>query len=692
MAGKLDHLRNVALIGHSGAGKTSVAEAMLFAAKATTRLGKVDDGSSVLDFEAEEVKRRISIAAACHHFDWKKHAVHFVDTPGDDNFLAETRAALQVADSALVIIDAVDGVKVGTEKVWAYADKHNLPRLIFVNKMERERADFTKAVQEAGSILKAKPVLLQIPMGQEANFKGVVDLVTLKAYTFDNTGKATEVPIPADLQEEAEAQRSELYNFAAETDDALIEKFLEEGQLTQEEVLQGLRAGVLAGSFVPVLCGAASQNLAISLLLDAINTYLPSPTDRGPVKGFDPKSKAEISREADPDGPFCAYVFKTVADPYAGRLSVFRIYSGTVKSDSSFYNANKETSERFGQLFLPEGKNQKSVESAGPGTFAAVAKLKDTVTGDTLCQEAKPIILPAPEAPKTVVTFAVEPKSRGDEDKVYSSITRLIEEDPSLAQGRNAETKEILLSGMGQVHIEATVEKMKRKFGVEVNLKTPKVPYRETIKGRTKIQGKYKRQSGGRGQFGDTWLEIEPLPRGGGFEFVDKIVGGAIPKQYIPAVEKGIVEAMLEGEYAGCPVVDVKITLYDGSFHDVDSSEMAFKIAGSMGFKKGFMNCQPTLLEPVMLMQVTVPEEFMGDIIGDLNGRRGRVLGVDSEGSLQIIKANVPLSEVQHYQPDLTSKTGGRGTYEMEFSHYEEVPPAQAEKVIVQLKAEKEKE
>ena len=423
-----------------------------------------------------------------------------------------------------------------------------------------------------------------------------------------------------------------------------------------------------------------------------INTYLPSPTDRGAVQGVNPKSKAEVSLEADPDGPFCAYVFKTVADPYAGRLSVFRIYSGTVKSDSSFYNANKETSERFGQLFLPEGKNQKSVESAGPGTFAAVAKLKDTVTGDTLCGESKPIILPAPQPTKTVVTFAVEPKSRGDEDKVYSSISRLIEEDPSLGSARNAETKEILLSGMGQVHIEATVERLKRKFGVEVNLKTPKVPYRETIKGRTKIQGKYKRQSGGRGQFGDTWLEIEPLPRGGGFEFADKIVGGAIPKQYIPAVEKGIVEAMLEGEYAGCPVVDVKITLYDGSFHDVDSSEMAFKIAGSMGFKKGFMNCQPTLLEPVMLMQVAVPEEYMGDIIGDLNGRRGRVLGVDSEGSLQIIKANVPFSEVQHYQPDLTSKTGGRGTYEMEFSHYEEVPPAQAEKVIVQLKAEKEKE
>ncbi|AEB10212.1 elongation factor G [Desulfobacca acetoxidans] len=692
MAGKLDHLRNVALIGHSGAGKTSVAEAMLFTAKASNRLGKVDDGSSVLDFEAEEVKRRISISAACHHFDWKKHAIHFVDTPGDDNFLAETRAALQVVDGALVIVDAVDGVKVGTEKVWSYADHSKLPRLVFINKMERERADFNKAVQEISNTLQAKPVLLQIPIGQEASFKGVVDLVAMKAYSFDSTGKFVEGPIPAELADEVESRRGDLLNFAAESDDVLIEKFLEEGQLSTEEILQGLRLGTLGGNFVPVLCGGATQNLGVNLLMDAINAYLPSPTDRGAISGINPKTKEEISLEADPDGPFCAYVFKTVADPYAGRLSIFRIYSGTLKADSTVWNAGKEAAERFGQLFLPEGKNQKSVESSGPGTFAAVAKLKETVTGDTLCEEAKPIILPTPEPYKTVVTFAVEPKSRGDEDKVFSSISRLIEEDPSLSLTRTAETKEILLSGMGQVHIEATVEKLKRKFGVEVNLKTPKVPYRETIKNSTKVQGKYKRQSGGRGQYGDTWLDISPLPRGGGFEFVDKIVGGVIPKQYIPAVEKGIVEAMLEGELSGNPVVDVKVMLYDGSFHEVDSSEMAFKIAGSMGFKKGFMACQPTLLEPVMQMKVTVPEDFMGDIIGDLNGRRGRVLGVDSKGSLQIITANVPLSEVQHYQPDLTSKTGGRGTFEMEFSHYEEVPPPLAEKIIAQAKAAKEKE
>ncbi|MGQ9920219.1 MAG: GTP-binding protein, partial [Desulfobacca sp.] len=390
MAGKLDHLRNVALVGHSGAGKTSVAEAMLFAAKATSRLGKVDDGSSVLDFEAEEIKRHISIAAACHHFDWKKHAVHFVDTPGDDNFLAETRAALQVADSALVVVDAVDGVKVGTEKVWALAQKYNLPRLLFINKMERERADFDKAVQAVRDILKAKPVLLQLPIGREADFQGIIDLVAFKAYTFDAQGKASEREIPEHLKEEAEAQRSELLNFAAESDDALIEKFLEEGQLAPEEVLQGLRLGTLAGNFVPVLCGAATQMAGIAPLLDAINAYLPAPTDRGPVRGINPKTQAEVSLPPDPDGPFCAYVFKTVADPYAGRLTVFRIYSGTLKSDSSFYNANKEASERFGSLFLPEGKGQKTVEAAGPGVFAAVAKLKETVTGDTLCDEANP--------------------------------------------------------------------------------------------------------------------------------------------------------------------------------------------------------------------------------------------------------------------------------------------------------------
>jgi elongation factor G len=651
----------------------------------------VDDGTSVLDFDPEELKRKITISSAFHHYSYKKHTVYLADTPGDDNFLADTRAVLHVTDAAVVVIDAVDGVKVGTEKVWQTANDYKLPRLVFVNKMDRERADYNQVLAGLKNILEAQVVPLQFPIGQEASFKGVVDLVSLKAYT-GGGGKMEAGPVPDELKDDVEQWRSDLLNFAAESDDALIEKFLEEGDLSPEEIYQGLRAGTLKGQFVPVLFGATHDNLGYELLLDAINLYLPAPEDRGPIKGINPTTKEEVALEPDPDGVLAAQVFKTVADPYAGRLSIFRVFSGTMKSDSTVLNVTKSVPERYGQLFLPEGKGQKAVSEAGPGAFAAVAKLKETVTGDTLGSEAKPVLLPPLGTARTMITLAVEPKSKGDEDKVYSSIQRLLEEDPSLRLNRNAETKEILLSGVGSVHIEATVEKLKRKFGVEVNLKQPKVPYRETIKGSTKVQGKYKRQAGGRGQYGDTWLEISPLPRGEGFVFEDAIVGGVIPKNYIPSVEKGIVEAMTEGVLAGFPVVDIKVKLYDGSFHEVDSSDMAFKIAGSMGFKKGVQQATPTLLEPIMKMTVTVPEENMGDIIGDLNGRRGRVLGVEAQGRTQVITAQVPMAEVLMYAPDLISKTGGRGTFEMEFSHYEEVPPHLAEKIIAEANAAREKE
>jgi elongation factor G len=538
--------------------------------------------------------------------------------------------------------------------------------------------------------VQAVPILL--PIGREAGFKGVVDLIGQKAYVTAAGGKLEAVPIPEDLQDEVETLRGDLLNFAAESDDALIEKFLEEGELTPEEIYQGLRVGTLKGSFVPVLCGASPNSASAALLLDAINFYLPAPEDRGQIVGKHPNTDAEVAFAADPDGPLAAQVFKTVADPYAGRLSIFRIYSGAMTADSTVTNATRAVPERFGQLFMLEGKGQKAVPSLGPGAFGAVAKLKETVTGDTLTAEGKPLLLPAIPSSRPMVTFALEPKKQGEEDKVFSSFSKLIEEDPSLSLTRNAETKEILLSGVGSVHIEATAEKLKRKFGVEVNLKPPKVPYRETIKGTIKVQGKYKRQSGGRGQYGDTWLEMEPLPKGSGFEFVDKIVGGAIPRQYIPSVEKGIAEAKNTGILAGFPVVDFRVSLYDGSFHDVDSSDMAFKIAGSMGFKKGMEQAKPILLEPVMKMVVTVPEENMGDIIGDLNGRRGRVLGVEAEGRLQVITAHVPMTEVLLYAPDLISKTGGRGTYEMEFDHYEEVPPHQAEKIVAEARAAQEKE
>ncbi len=692
MSGKAANVRNLAFIGHSGCGKTSLAEALLFATGATNRLGKVDDGSSVLDYEPEEIKRKITISSAFHHYSYKKHTVYLADTPGDDNFLADTRAVLHVADAAVVVVDAVDGVKVGTEKVWQTATQHNLPRLIFINKMDRERADYAQVLAGLKNILEAQVVPLQLPIGQEANFKGVVDLIDLKAYTGGSGNKMESGPIPDDLANDVEQWRGELLNFAAESDDALIEKFLEEGDLSPEEIYQGLRLGTIKGQFVPVLFGATHSNLGFALLLDAINLFLPSPEDRGRIAGVNPATNEEMTLEPDPDGALASQIFKTVADPYAGRLSIFRVFSGTMKSDSTVFNVTKSVPERYGQLFLPEGKGQTAVSDVGPGAIAAVAKLKETVTGDTLGSEANPVLLPPLGAAKPMITLAVEPKAKGDEDKIYSSIQKLLEEDNSLKLTRNAETKEILLSGVGSVHIEATVEKLKRKFNVEVKLKQPKVPYRETIKGSTKVQGKYKRQSGGRGQYGDTWLEIEPLPRSGGFEFEDKIVGGAIPKNYIPSVEKGIVETMQEGVLAGFPTVDVKVRLYDGSFHDVDSSDMAFKIAGSMGFKKGVLLANPTLLEPIMKMAVTVPEENMGDIIGDLNGRRGRVLGVEAQGRTQVISANVPMAEVLMYAPDLISKTGGRGSFDMEFSHYEEVPPHLAEKIIAEAQAAREKE
>jgi len=691
MSGKTATIRNLAFIGHSGCGKTSLAEAMLFSTGATNRLGKVDDGTSVLDYEPEEIKRKITISSAFHHYSYKKHTVYLADTPGDDNFLADTRAVLHVTDAAVVVVDAVDGVKVGTEKVWQTANQHNLPRMVFINKMDRERADYAQVLAGLKNILEAQVVPLQYPMGQEASFKGVVDLVDLKAYT-GGSGKMESGPIPEEFKDEVEQWRGDLLNYAAESDDALIEKYLEEGDLSPEEIYRGLRLGTLKGQFIPVLFGATHSNLGYELLLDAINHYLPSPEDRDQIKAVKANSQEEVTLKPDPDGPLAAQVFKTVADPYAGRLSIFRVFSGTMKSDSTVLNATKSVPERYGQLFLPEGKAQKPVSEAGPGAFAAVAKLKETVTGDTLASEAMPVQLPPLEAAKPMITLAVEPKTKGDEDKVFSSIQKLLEEDNSLRLNRNAETKEILLSGVGSVHIEATVEKLKRKFGVEVNLKQPKVPYRETIKGTTQVQGKYKRQSGGRGQYGDTWLEIQPLPRGEGFEFVDNIVGGVIPKNYIPAVEKGIVEAMQEGVLAGYPAVDIKVRLYDGSFHEVDSSDMAFKIAGSMGFKKGVQQANPTLLEPIMKMVVTVPEENMGDIIGDLNARRGRVLGVEAQGRTQVITAQVPMAEVLMYAPDLVSKTGGRGSFDMEFSHYEEVPPHLAEKIVAEAQSAKEKE
>ncbi|PKN35773.1 MAG: elongation factor G [Deltaproteobacteria bacterium HGW-Deltaproteobacteria-19] len=686
-------LRNVAVAGHGGTGKTTLCESFLFVSGKTERLGRVDDGSSSMDFDPEEHKRRSSINTAVNFFEWDKHKVNLLDSPGDSNFAYDMVGCLAHADAALVVIDAVSGVEFQTIKVWENADINSLPRIVVINRMDRERADFGKAVESIGAKLGRKVTPLMLPIGTEASFKGVVDLVTGKAFLFDE-GKGTCKPadVPADMAAQVEKLRGSMVEDIAETDEALMDKYLESGELDAEELQQGLRKGVLSGSMIPVVCTSALKNIGTSLLMDLIVRLLPSPVDRGAVTGTKPGSDEPEERTPELSSPFTARVFKTIADPYAGRVTIFRVYSGTVTSDAIFYNPTRKSTERFGNIFFLEGKIQKPTEDPlVPGDIAAVTKLKETLTGDTLCLEKYPFILPRIAPPPAVMSFAIEPKSRGDEEKIVSSINRLIEEDPTLTYRRDEQTKEMILSGTGQVHIEVTVEKMKRKFGVEVILKTPKVPYKETIKkARAGIQGRYKKQSGGRGQFGDVWLDLEPLPRGTGFEFADKIVGGVVPQQYRPAVEKGIVEAMEEGILAGYPTVDLKVALVDGSYHTVDSSEMAFKIAGSMGFKKGVLECQPTLLEPIVNIDIEIPDEYMGDIIGDLNSRRGRVLGMESKGSNQIVKASVPLAEILKYAPDLRSMTSGRGTFTYEFSHYEEVPAQIAEKVIAEAKKEKE--
>jgi len=681
-------LRNVAIVGHGGTGKTTLCESFLFVSGKTERPGRVDEGSSSFDYEPEEQRKHISITAATGFVDWEKHKINLVDTPGDSNFAFDTRSCLRVADAAVILVDAVSGVEFQTQKVWEYADRYKLPRIIFINRMDRERADFSKALESIKTrIQKVTPIFL--PIGAEESFKGVVDLVAMKACFFEGPkGGYKTVDIPAELKDEAESLRETMMEDIAESDESLMEKYLEDGEISVEDMKNGLKAGVLSGSIVPVICGSALKHIGITPLLDVIVRYLPSPVDRGPAVGRKPGTEDIEERLPDETVPFSAYVFKTIADPYAGRLTLFRVYSGTLKSDTPVYNSTRKTSERFGNLFYLEGKNQKPAELLIPGDIAAVAKLKEAVTGDTLCAEKFPVIYEKVEPPPAVMSFAIEPKARGDEEKIVSSILRLSEEDPTLTFVRNEETKEMILSGMGQVHIEVNVEKMKRKFGVEVILKQPKVPYRETIKGKTNVQGRYKKQSGGRGQFGDCWIDIEPMPRGEGFLFEDKIVGGVIPQQYRPAVEKGIVEAMADGVIAGYPVVDIKVSLVDGSYHTVDSSEMAFKIAGSMAFKKGIMACQPILLEPIVNIEIEIPDEYMGDVIGDLNSRRGKVLGMDSKGPHQIIKAQVPLAEILKYAPDLTSMTSGRGTFTYSHSHYEEVPAHLAEKIIAESKKE----
>ena len=683
-------LRNIALVSHGGSGKTSLAEVMLYKAGLTNRIGRVEDGNTVMDFEPEEIKRTSSVSSAFHHFEWNKATINLIDTPGDQSFFTDTKFSMRAADCAAVLVDAVDGIKVQTEQALEFAADFNIPCFIFINKLDRERADFFRTFEDAKQIFDPKPILVQLPIGSEADFKGVVDLARMKAYIYDETGKAKETDIPADMQDQVEEEREAFIENVAESDDELIERYLEGETLTDDDIKGALKQGMLTRSFVPVLCGSATKNVGIDLLLNFIANIAPSPIERGNWMVTDLSGENEMEREPDPEAPFSAFVFKTVADPYAGRLSIFRVVSGSLGSDGNFYNSSKESKERFSQLLNLAGKEQKPASGAVPGSIVAVAKLKETTTGDTLCAANDKVKFKFPEPMPTLISYAITAKSKGDEDKVYISLTKLLEEDPGLKLDRRAETQEILLFGAGQIHIETTTDKLKRKFNVEVMLNIPKVPYRETIKKKVRVQGKHKKQTGGHGQFGDCWVQLEPLPRGSGFEFVDAIVGGVIPKTYIPAVEKGIVESCQRGILAGFPCIDFRAKLDDGSYHAVDSSEMAFKIAGSLAFRKAAEQANPVLLEPIMNVSIITPEDFMGDIMGDLNGRRGRVLGMDSAGKNQVIKAQVPMSEFLTYAPDLRSMTGGRGIYTMEFSHYDEVPAQLTDKIIEEVNKAKE--
>ncbi len=688
-----ERIRNIAIIAHGGAGKTSLTEAILFNTKAIDRLGSVENGNTTTDYEPEEIARKISVSSSLVYCEYNGYKLNIIDTPGFINFLEDTRGCLRVSDGAVLIVSAISGVKAETEKIWKYACEFEIPRIVFINKMDKENANFYRAIGELEKSFDTEAIPLNLPIGEGPQFKGLIDLIRNKAYIFENS-KPVESPIP-DIKE-IETYRKKLVEKIAEADDTLLEKYLEKGDLTVDELLKGIREGSLTRRFIPVICGSATRNIGVKELMDVIILCLPSPVDITrivPIKGKNPKDGSVVERKPSDKEPLSAYVFKTISDPYAGKLSFFRVYSGTIKADSTVLNTVTNTKERIGQVFFAIGKKQVPAQIIGPGDMGVTAKLKETSTGDTLSDESHPIVFERLRFADPVLSYAIAPKSKGDEEKVSAGLQRILEEDPTLRFHRDDETKEMILSGMGQVHIEVALEKLKRKYGVEVIMKTPKIPYRETIRASAKAQGKYKKQSGGRGQYGDCWLEIEPLPRNGGYEFVDKIVGGVIPRQYIPAVEKGVIEAMHEGVLAGYPMVDIKVTLYDGSYHSVDSSELAFKIAGSLAFKKAAQEAKPVLLEPIMKVEVIVPDDTLGTVIGDLNARRGKVQGVEPQaGGNQKILALVPMAEMLTYANQLQSITSARGLYSMEFSHYDEVPSHIAQKIIQERQTQKKSE
>ncbi len=684
-----ENVRNVALIGHGHTGKTQLISSLLFTAGMVNRQGRVDDGTSVTDYDEEEIQRKVSINAALAYAEWGKAKINFIDTPGFNIFLHETEAALLAADSALLLVHAVAGIEVQTEKTWGYCEKYKLPVALVINQMDRERAGFTRTLEALRERFGRAVMPVQLPLGEEKTFRGCIDLVQMKAcvYESNGTGKAREQEIPSELREEADAAHEALVEMVAEGNDALMEEFFDKGTIPVEDLVPGLRAAIAEGRIAPVLVAAGLPNIGAENLLGFICQFMPSPLEGGEKEGAAPGEGKAIRRPVADAQPLAAYVFKTVADAFAGRVSYFKVMSGVLRNEAHLTNYERGAEERFSHIAIVQGKTQTPAPELHAGDIGAVAKLKDTLTGDTLGDKASPILYPKVKLAEPAISFAIEPKSRGDEDKLSTAIHRMLEEDLLLRFSRDPQTNEFLLSGSGQQHVEVAVSKLKRRFHVEVSLKAPKIPYRETIRGRAEAQGKFKRQTGGHGQYGDCWIKMEPLPRGGGFEFVNDIFGGSIPRNFIPAVEKGIVEAAAKGYLAGYPVVDFKVILFDGSYHDVDSSELAFKIAGSFAFKKCMEQAKPCLLEPIMNVEINVPDNYSGDIMGNLNGRRGRIQGMDPKGGSTIIKAQVPLAEMLSYASDLTSMTQGRGTYAMEYSHYDLVPAPIAEKIVAAAKA-----
>ena len=665
-----DKTRNVALVGHGSSGKTSLTSAFLFDSKVTNRLTRVDKENTITDYDPDEKKRKISINSALCHFEWNDHKINLIDCPGYSNFLWDARASLRAVDAGALVVCAASGVEVGTEKCWGMLEELDLPRLFIVNKLDRENADFDRTVSSIQDFFGRQAVPVQIPLGSEQDFKGVIDLIKKKAYVFQDgdSGNFKEVDIPDEMKKDAEKKAEELTEMIAENDEKLMESYFEKGELSAEELIKGFKKSIFERQLFPVFMSSAEKNVGAQQILDGIINFLPDPLEKEEIKGQ--KDSVKLSS----DSPFSGLVFKTISDPYTGKISIMRIFSGKVTETSTVLNSSTEKKEKFNGLFFMQGKEQKEIKNASAGDIVGTAKLKDTATGDTLCDQNNPIKFKPIQFSKPSISFAIKPKTREDEDKISQAVHRIKDEDPTAIINRDSDTNELIISGNGQLHVEIITERLKKRFNVDVELKLPKISYKETIKGKSDVQGRYKKQTGGRGQYGDVHVKFEPLPRGKDFEFDNKIFGGAIPKNYIPSVEKGIEESRKKGVIAGYPTVDFKAVLYDGSYHEVDSSDIAFKVAASMAFKKGIKAAKPTLLEPIMSIEVYTSEKYMGDIMGNLNGRRGKVQGMEQKGSMRIIKALVPMAEMLDFEPTLTSITGGRGSFIMEMSHYEEVP------------------